>query len=390
MQLTNADRRVLLDSFRALAADRTGEPPDLIVWATTWSASLVPTFGFELSLTRDVFVLCEALRRADDEAAARLARGGLAYLYRNNHIDPLPLGPLGLIDDAFVAGYAAHAVREKTGGAVCYCPPRLGPGEPSRAEAMFLELLDRPDDQDDVLPELAMVALGKLGNLLESGLVRRLRMNVRFLAHVLGALQRKALFLRLPRLQPLKIEAGESQHGQFVAKPAATGNLKECRTCLERMRAGIGLLKSDPLLRDAFLLANRAILMQQHHSRLPRRGVDDAWDDFPASYEPGDPRAGRWRAFQLAFILMNLRSLVRGPGGKEPCSRGAGASSPGREAARRSATRTGPCCNTSTASGSSGTRLPWSRPTSPSTCGPSPAGTKSPKSCAASSGHPSS
>ena len=104
-------------------------------------------------------------------------------------------------------------------------------------------------------------------------------------------------------------------------REAAADNLKECRTCLERMRSGIGLLKTDSLLRDAFLLANRAILMQQHHSRRSRRGVDDPWEDFPASYEPGDPRAGRWRSFQLAFILMNLRSLVRGPGGKDHADR---------------------------------------------------------------------
>jgi hypothetical protein len=51
---------------------------------------------------------------------------------------------------------------------------------------MFRDLLDRPDDQDDVLPELAEVALAKLGHLLESGLFRRLRRNVHFLSHVLA------------------------------------------------------------------------------------------------------------------------------------------------------------------------------------------------------------
>src|SRR6202034_202110 len=41
---------------------------------------------------------------------------------------------------------------------------------------------------------------------------------------------------------------------------AAVDNMKECRTCLGRIRAGIGLLMSDALLRNAFLLANRAML----------------------------------------------------------------------------------------------------------------------------------
>ncbi len=192
MQLTNADRRVLLDSFRTLAADWGGEASDLIVWATGWTASLVPTFGFERSLSRDVFILCETLRTAADGEAGRLARGGLAYLYRNNHVDPLSLGALGLLDDAFVAGYAAHAVREKTGDAVCYCPPRLGPEEQARAEEVFLSLLDRSPDEDDVLPDLARIALGKLGHLLESGLFRRLRTNVHFLSHVLADAGRSA------------------------------------------------------------------------------------------------------------------------------------------------------------------------------------------------------
>ena len=192
MQLTNADRRVLLDSFRTLATDWGGENTDLIVWATGWTASLAPTFGFERSLSRDVFVLCETLRRAADGEAGRLARGGLAYLYRNNHVDPLPLGALGLLDDAFVAGYAAHAVREKTGDAVCYCPPRLGAEEQARAEEMFLSLLDRSPDEDDVLPDLARIALGKLGHLLESGLFRQLRTNVHFLSHVLADVGRSA------------------------------------------------------------------------------------------------------------------------------------------------------------------------------------------------------
>ena len=105
-------------------------------------------------------------------------------------------------------------------------------------------------------------------------------------------------------------------------RAAAESNMKECRICLERIRSGIELLKTDSLLRDAFLLANRAILMQQYHSRRARRGVDKPWDDFPTSYEPPPPKPGEspkgmWRAFQLAFILMNLRSLVRGPGGKD-------------------------------------------------------------------------
>lgn len=190
MQLTNADRRVLLDNFRTLSADWIGENSDLITWASNWTASLVPTFGFERTLAGDVFVLCETLRKATDPETTRLARGGLAYLHKNNIFDPNALGSLGLLDDAFVAGYAAHSVREKTGGAVSYCPPRLNAEEQAKAEAIFLQLLDNPDDNDEVLAELAGIALGKLGHLLESGLFRRLRLNVAFLSHTLSDTKR--------------------------------------------------------------------------------------------------------------------------------------------------------------------------------------------------------
>jgi uncharacterized membrane protein YkvA (DUF1232 family) len=200
VRLTNADRRVLLESVRTLATDWVGDNAELIVWATGWVASLAPTFGFELNLSRDVFLLCDTLRKPSaDAGVARLARGGLAYLYRNNHVDPAPLGPLGLLDDAFVAGYAAHAIRDRTGEAVRYRPPRLGPDEQARAEQVFLDLLDRPGNEDDVLPGLAEIALAQLGHLLESGLFRRLRRNVRFLSHVLADSGHSAEHRRIAR-----------------------------------------------------------------------------------------------------------------------------------------------------------------------------------------------
>ena len=45
--------------------------------------------------------------------------------------------------------------------------------------------------------------------------------------------------------------------------------------------------------------------------------MNDPWDQLPRSYEPENARTGRWRAFQIAFILMNLRSLVHEPNGKD-------------------------------------------------------------------------
>jgi hypothetical protein len=54
VRITNADRRILLESVRTLATDWVGENADLIIWATGWVASLAPTFGFEMNLSRRV------------------------------------------------------------------------------------------------------------------------------------------------------------------------------------------------------------------------------------------------------------------------------------------------------------------------------------------------
>ena len=91
---------------------------------------------------------------------------------------------------------------------------------------------------------------------------------------------------------------------------AARINLDHCRKCLSRIRAGIELLCSSNNMLTSFMLANQAILMQQYHSRREKRALAGQWEDLPSSYEPDDKKTGRWRTFQIAFILMNLPSLV--------------------------------------------------------------------------------
>ena len=102
---------------------------------------------------------------------------------------------------------------------------------------------------------------------------------------------------------------------------AARRHLQGCRTALERMRAGIRLLETDELVRQAFVLMNRAMLEQQFHYELasnpPRQRKWIRENDslvLERPYVPPDlsnipPDRGRWRPFQLAFILMNLRSM---------------------------------------------------------------------------------
>lgn len=94
-------------------------------------------------------------------------------------------------------------------------------------------------------------------------------------------------------------------------REAARRNLDYCSRCLSRIHAGIELLRTNDKTLTAFMLANQAILMQQYHSRRDKRAVSGQWDDFPASYRPEDEGTGRWRTFQIVFILMNLPSIVQ-------------------------------------------------------------------------------
>lgn len=104
----------------------------------------------------------------------------------------------------------------------------------------------------------------------------------------------------------------------------ASRHIQNCRRCLIRMREGVSLLENNAAVHRAFLLMNRAMLLQQLHYNLPLRtwhaegkqgptleSTDQAWPDihdpetWPRSY------LGTWRPFQIAFILMNLKSMAQ-------------------------------------------------------------------------------
>ena len=104
---------------------------------------------------------------------------------------------------------------------------------------------------------------------------------------------------------------------------AAKSNLEKCRTCLKRIKFGIELLarKEQHNLLRAFKFANKAILMQQLHSRRPKRATNQPLADLPPTYQPTDEKGGRWRTFQLAFILMNLASITPKPDGTDHSER---------------------------------------------------------------------
>lgn len=100
----------------------------------------------------------------------------------------------------------------------------------------------------------------------------------------------------------------------------ALRHLEACRRCLERMHAGIALLRAESSVRKAFRLANLAMLLQQIGTKqldrrplgwnagarmvMPAAGTANPW----SVYSSDGVRAGlgTWRAFQIAFLLMSL------------------------------------------------------------------------------------
>lgn len=106
----------------------------------------------------------------------------------------------------------------------------------------------------------------------------------------------------------------------------AMRHLDACEMCLSRIETGIRLVREDSSVRRAFKLANLAMLLQQISTKsLSIRPL--TWDPTCDQITPlgphvspwakfenhtADERAGAWRAFQIAFLLMSIQGLAQG------------------------------------------------------------------------------
>ncbi len=125
-------------------------------------------------------------------------------------------------------------------------------------------------------------------------------------------------------IQRGRLQVAETPDVQFA--PVATRHLDACSICLERINAGIALLRQNPRVRRAFRLANLAMLLQQiatkqlkkrpffwdEASRLvrPQGPHQSPWGMYAAEQE--NTSLGAWRAFQIAFLLMSLDGVRDG------------------------------------------------------------------------------
>ncbi|MGC7872099.1 helicase-related protein [Desulfosporosinus sp. SYSU MS00001] len=102
-----------------------------------------------------------------------------------------------------------------------------------------------------------------------------------------------------------------------LLKPIAKKHIELCHESLERMVKGLELLKIPQVL-EAFQLANIAILLQQENGKNKRSGyIDDKKLKFDLDYLENVKNESKlksakntWRAFQIAFFLMSMESLV--------------------------------------------------------------------------------
>ncbi|MER5477771.1 helicase-related protein [Streptomyces sp. NPDC002734] len=95
-----------------------------------------------------------------------------------------------------------------------------------------------------------------------------------------------------------RAEAGRLAGTSFV--DAAGKQIEACETALRRIRNGIRVLRSDPTALHAFRLANEAMAKQRARgvwARAGRHGIPDV-------------EAGRWRPFQISFMLLCLEGIV--------------------------------------------------------------------------------
>ncbi|MFJ8003503.1 helicase-related protein [Streptomyces fagopyri] len=95
-----------------------------------------------------------------------------------------------------------------------------------------------------------------------------------------------------------KSTEAEALTGTVHERPARD-QVHACREALDRVREGIELLRTKPDVMRAFRLANRAMADQRARSKWVKDGRVGA----PA------PAAGRWRPFQIAFLLLCLAGI---------------------------------------------------------------------------------
>ncbi len=114
------------------------------------------------------------------------------------------------------------------------------------------------------------------------------------------------------------IEKEESKISSLenIFNGVAQKNIERCQVCLDRIIRGINFIQEDHLAMKAFELANEAVLIQQFRLSGKERKVSvdkygDTYYTTPITkfdLKEGHNRLGKWRLFQIAFLLSSIKS----------------------------------------------------------------------------------
>jgi hypothetical protein len=132
-------------------------------------------------------------------------------------------------------------------------------------------------------------------------------MEMAVLARVESGSQLRALLVPLTEGYRDWIATRRAEVGALATdlQKTAGDHLDACAAAMERIEDALDLIEKDQAVLDAFRFANQAMLLQRSHTvwAAARRKA-------PAEASSTPTMQGRWRPFQLAFILLNLRGLV--------------------------------------------------------------------------------
>ena len=104
-------------------------------------------------------------------------------------------------------------------------------------------------------------------------------------------------------------------------KETAQKNIANCKKAAERMYSGIKTLRENDNAYNAFSLLNRAMFMQRVHLQKQSEMSKENADRYPGdeeiynwlenlNYREESDNNAKWRPFQIAFLLMDINSIV--------------------------------------------------------------------------------
>src|SRR5438067_6951538 len=114
--LTYADREMFLRCLEEIRRECQDTDETILNIVAENVKAIVPTFGYEKALARDLTVLSYYLARHQAPPEIQeIAKGALLYFLRGGESRTDSLAPFGLLDDAFVASYSVHEIRMRLG-----------------------------------------------------------------------------------------------------------------------------------------------------------------------------------------------------------------------------------------------------------------------------------